>query len=182
MRSPWARARWEAASTANYTKGRGASISRIVIHDMEGSYGGSSETMTRLGHVSVGLVLLSLLTLPLFHVGGSLSQALAALSGGDPVLDRQIERAARLVNSPVSLLITGDDNTLMNKLAIAVQGDGGDRDQRPETADPTRKKAAPQSHIRAARPRPPDAKIPEKGPMADMLAKVFGKKDGDPRD
>jgi transcriptional regulator of acetoin/glycerol metabolism len=33
---------------------------------------------------------------------------LAALSGGDVALDRQIERAARLVNSPVSLLITGE--------------------------------------------------------------------------
>lgn len=33
---------------------------------------------------------------------------LAALSAGDPVLDRQIERAARLVNSPVSVLITGE--------------------------------------------------------------------------
>ena len=33
---------------------------------------------------------------------------LAALSGGDAALDRQIERAARLVNSPVSLLITGE--------------------------------------------------------------------------
>ena len=33
---------------------------------------------------------------------------LAALSAGDPALDRQIERAARLVNSPVSLLITGE--------------------------------------------------------------------------
>ncbi|RZS54728.1 sigma-54-dependent Fis family transcriptional regulator [Sphaerotilus mobilis] len=33
---------------------------------------------------------------------------LAVLSAGDPALDRQIERAARLVNSPVSLLITGE--------------------------------------------------------------------------
>ena len=33
---------------------------------------------------------------------------LAALSGGDAALERQIERAARLVNSPVSLLITGE--------------------------------------------------------------------------
>ena len=33
---------------------------------------------------------------------------LAALSGGDARLDRQIERAARLANSPVSLLITGE--------------------------------------------------------------------------
>ena len=33
---------------------------------------------------------------------------LAALSGGDAALDRQIERAARLVNSPISLLVTGE--------------------------------------------------------------------------
>jgi PTH1 family peptidyl-tRNA hydrolase len=72
------------------------------------------------------------------------------------------------------MLTTGDDNTLMNRLAIAVQGDGAEREQRPETADPTRKKA--QSHIRAARPKEPQAKVPETGPMAAMLAKVFGKK------
>jgi peptidyl-tRNA hydrolase, PTH1 family len=74
------------------------------------------------------------------------------------------------------LIIKGDDNTLMNKLAVAVQGDGAERPARPETADPTRKKAAPQSHIRAAREKPLDAKLPARGPMADMLAKVFGKK------
>ncbi len=33
---------------------------------------------------------------------------LAALSGGDAALDRQISRAARLVNSPISILITGE--------------------------------------------------------------------------
>ncbi|HUN90478.1 MAG TPA: sigma-54-dependent Fis family transcriptional regulator [Burkholderiaceae bacterium] len=37
--------------------------------------------------------------------------ALAALSGGDPLLDRQIERAAKLVNSPVSMLLTGETGT-----------------------------------------------------------------------
>ncbi|MDT7833946.1 sigma-54-dependent Fis family transcriptional regulator [Aquabacterium sp. OR-4] len=37
-----------------------------------------------------------------------LPAALAALSGGDARLDRQLERAARLVNSPVSLLLTGE--------------------------------------------------------------------------
>ena len=36
------------------------------------------------------------------------SAPLAALSGGDPLLDRQIERAARFVNSPVSVLLTGE--------------------------------------------------------------------------
>jgi len=71
------------------------------------------------------------------------------------------------------LLLAGDDNGLMNKLAIAVQGDGAERAARPETADPTRKKA--QSHIPAARPSAPQAKVPASGPMADMLKKIFKK-------
>jgi PTH1 family peptidyl-tRNA hydrolase len=75
------------------------------------------------------------------------------------------------------LLVKGDDSTLMNRLAIAVNGDAAARDQRPPTADTTRKKApAGQSHIRAARPKPPQAKLPEGGPMAAMLAKIMGKK------
>ncbi|RYE09574.1 MAG: aminoacyl-tRNA hydrolase [Hyphomicrobiales bacterium] len=77
------------------------------------------------------------------------------------------------------LIVKADDNTLMNRLAIAVNGDAAAREQRPETADPARKKApAGQSHIRAARPKAPDAKLPATGPMAAILAKMF-KKDGD---
>ncbi|MEY4758348.1 MAG: hypothetical protein RJA34_3246 [Pseudomonadota bacterium] len=45
---------------------------------------------------------------------------LAALSGGDPVLDRQIERAARLVNSPISLLLTGETGSGKEYFAKAV--------------------------------------------------------------
>jgi PTH1 family peptidyl-tRNA hydrolase len=89
----------------------------------------------------------------------------------DPLLETLADNA--------DLLVKGDDNTLMNKLAIAVGGDGAERPQRPETADPTRRKATGQSHIRAARPKSPDAPIPQRGPMADILAKVFGKKDPD---
>lgn len=33
--------KWDAANSNNYTKGRGAAISRIVIHDMEGRYEGA---------------------------------------------------------------------------------------------------------------------------------------------
>lgn len=73
------------------------------------------------------------------------------------------------------LLLAGDENGLMNKLAIAVGGDGAERPQRPATADPTRKKSAGQSHIRAARRPEPRAKVPETGPMAAMLRKLFGK-------
>ncbi|MGN6102659.1 MAG: aminoacyl-tRNA hydrolase, partial [Devosia sp.] len=75
------------------------------------------------------------------------------------------------------LLLKGDENTFMNKLAIAIGGDAAARPERPDTPDPTRPKAPAkdQSHIRAARPKAPAAKVPETGPMADMLKKLFGK-------
>ncbi len=95
---------------------------------------------------------------------------------GKPDLD-WLEPLLGTLADNAALLITGDDSTLMNKLAIAVNGDAAARDQRPDTPDPTRKKAPAQSHVRAARPKEPQAKVPETGPMADMLAKIFGKKD-----
>ncbi|WP_421759217.1 aminoacyl-tRNA hydrolase [Devosia sp.] len=82
-----------------------------------------------------------------------------------PLLDALADNAG--------MILSNDDNGLMNKLALAVQGDGAARPQRPPTADPTRPKA--QSHIRAARDTTPQAKPPETGPMADMLKKLFGK-------
>ena len=94
-------------------------------------------------------------------------------------LDREwLEPLLDALASNADLIVTGDDNTLMNKLAIAVQGDAAERPQRPETADPTRKKAAGQSHIRAARPKERQVAVPETGPMAAILRKMF-KKDGD---
>ena len=80
-----------------------------------------------------------------------------------PLLDTIAENAR--------LLINGDDNGFMNKLALAVGGDGADRPQRPSTPDPQRPKA--QSHIRAARPAKPVAPVPTTGPMAAMLKKLF---------
>jgi sigma-54 dependent transcriptional regulator, acetoin dehydrogenase operon transcriptional activator AcoR len=58
---------------------------------------------------------------------------LAALSAGDPLLDRQIERAARLVNSPVSLLITGETGSGKERFAKAVHA-SSERRQRPFVA------------------------------------------------
>ena len=76
------------------------------------------------------------------------------------------------------LIVKGDDNALMNKLAIAVNGDGAECHARPDSTDPTRKKAAAgKSHIHAARPKAPQVELPKTGPMAAMLAKVLGKKD-----
>ena len=103
------------------------------------------------------------------HVLGDFSKADQAWLS--PLLDAIAENAG--------LLLEGDDNTFMNRLAIAVGGGGAARPQRPPTADPTRPKASSggRSHIRAARPKPPQAKVPETGPMADMLKKLFGKKE-----
>jgi PTH1 family peptidyl-tRNA hydrolase len=67
----------------------------------------------------------------------------------------------------LGLLIAGDDNGFMNKLALAA---GGKADK-PEKPAP-----AGQSHIRQARPTRPRASLPETGPMAAMLKKLFGDK------
>lgn len=73
-------------------------------------------------------------------------------------------------------LAKGDGPNFMNKLALALQADqNADAAKANKTPD---KKPAPkgQSHIRQARPGQ-KPKMPEKGPMADMLNKLFGKKD-----
>ena len=58
---------------------------------------------------------------------------LAALSGGDPVLERQIERAARLINSPVSMLLTGETGTGKEYFAKALH-ESSERRSRPFVA------------------------------------------------
>jgi PTH1 family peptidyl-tRNA hydrolase len=62
------------------------------------------------------------------------------------------------------LLVTGDDNGFMNKIALATK----------PAAEPASEKPAPkaQSHIRQAR-EPKPAAVPETGPMAAMLKKLF---------
>jgi len=62
------------------------------------------------------------------------------------------------------MLLKGDDNGFMNKLALATQ-----------SGEPAPAKPAPkaQSHIRQARPNKPQVAVPETGPMAAMLKKLF---------
>lgn len=69
------------------------------------------------------------------------------------------------IGSHVGLLLKGDDSGFMNKLALASK-----------TAEEPATKPAPkgQSHIRQARAASPQAKLPETGPMASMLKKLFG--------
>jgi transcriptional regulator of acetoin/glycerol metabolism len=64
---------------------------------------------------------------------GKLPAPLAALSAGDPVLDRQIERVAMLVNSPISLLVTGETGSGKEYFAKAVHASSA-RKSRPFVA------------------------------------------------
>ncbi|WP_217575838.1 aminoacyl-tRNA hydrolase [Mesorhizobium sp. GbtcB19] len=71
-----------------------------------------------------------------------------------------------------ALLAKGDDNSFMNRVTLTLREKlvpTGDDDRPP----PKEKKA--QSHIRQARPQQAPAKLPESGPMAAMLKKLFGK-------
>ncbi|MFC3722604.1 aminoacyl-tRNA hydrolase [Neoaquamicrobium sediminum] len=67
-------------------------------------------------------------------------------------------------------LVAGDNNGFMNKTSLAVQGTE-------EPAPKAERPATPgKSHIRQARPRPNAMQVPETGPMAAMLKKLFGDK------
>jgi PTH1 family peptidyl-tRNA hydrolase len=90
----------------------------------------------------------------------------------DPLLEALADNA--------ELLVSGDDNGFMNRMSLAAPGaarsprsKGNDRDER---IGDVRPKAKGQSHIRQARPHQPAVKVPETGPMAAMLKKLFGKK------
>ena len=53
---------------------------------------------------------------------------LKALTGGDPVLEKQIRRAARLINSPISILITGETGSGKEYFAKALHSSSERRD------------------------------------------------------
>lgn len=73
------------------------------------------------------------------------------------------------------LVAKGDDASFMNRITLALRDKlqpTGDDDRPPPKAPKTVKQ---QSHIRQARPQAAVAKVPETGPMAAMLKKLFGK-------
>ncbi|MVA99491.1 aminoacyl-tRNA hydrolase [Nitratireductor sp. CAU 1489] len=83
----------------------------------------------------------------------------------EPLLDATADSAA--------LLVKGDDNGFMNKVSLAVPGAA--KPGRPAAATVNKPQAKGQSHIRQARPQTPTTPLPESGPMAAMLKKLFGK-------
>jgi PTH1 family peptidyl-tRNA hydrolase len=85
--------------------------------------------------------------------------------------DREwLEPVLAAVADNADLLARDDQSGFMNKISLAVSG--GAR----KAAGGERPPAKAQSHIRQARPHQPDAKVPETGPMAAMLKKLFGKR------
>lgn len=74
------------------------------------------------------------------------------------------------------LIAKSDDSGFMNRVTLALrdklQPTGAD-----DTPPPKQKPAKAQSHIRQARTQAPAIKVPETGPMAAMLKKLFGNKD-----
>lgn len=81
----------------------------------------------------------------------------------EPLLDAIADNA--------EMLVKGEDSQLMNKLALAVGVKIEDK-QAPKPVKP-----AAQSHIHQARNSAQPKKLPETGPMAEMLKRMFGKKD-----
>ncbi|MCT8996782.1 aminoacyl-tRNA hydrolase [Chelativorans intermedius] len=77
----------------------------------------------------------------------------------EPLLDAIADNA--------EMLARGDDSGFMNRVSLAMQGKAPSA----ETGGPA---ARGQSHIRQARPKQPAAPVPETGPMAAMLKKLFG--------
>ncbi|SIQ26696.1 peptidyl-tRNA hydrolase [Rhizobium sp. RU20A] len=104
------------------------------------------------------------------HVLGDFAKADAVWL--EPLLDALADNA--------EMLVRAEDSQLLNKLALATGAPAEpDAPARPKPpAPPSAPKPAGKSHIRQARPDVPKM-LPTTGPMADMLKRMFAKKDGD---
>ncbi len=85
----------------------------------------------------------------------------------DPLLDETARNA--------DLLVKGDDAGFMNRLALRTESNEPSGAKGQTTAKMTTAKKQ-QSHIKQARDTSAKA-VPKSGPMADMLARLLGKKD-----
>lgn len=95
-----------------------------------------------------------------------------------------LEPLVDAIGEHAPLLAKGDDNSFMNKMTLAVPGgakgsggaSGGGTPSTSASGGDGLPKAKGVSHIRQARPQQPQVKLPESGPMAAMLKKLFGDK------
>ncbi|MCM2454197.1 aminoacyl-tRNA hydrolase [Rhizobium sp. CG4] len=81
-----------------------------------------------------------------------------------------LEPLIEAIADNASMLVKGEDSQLMNKLALAT-GAKAEPEKQVKPAKPAAK-----SHIRQARNHAQPMKLPETGPMAEMLKKMFGGK------
>ena len=85
-----------------------------------------------------------------------------------------VEPLLDAIAANADLLAKKDDAGFMNRISLALGG--GNKVER-ETAEKPVAKSVGQSHIRQARQQKPAVNVPKSGPMADMLNKLFGKKE-----
>ena len=78
-----------------------------------------------------------------------------------------LEPLLECIGEHTDMVVKGSESEFMNKLVLAVRGEAPGEASRPAPKQ--------QSHIRQARQTAPAAKMPEGGPMASLLKKLFGK-------
>ncbi|HEY9057376.1 MAG TPA: aminoacyl-tRNA hydrolase [Aurantimonas sp.] len=88
-------------------------------------------------------------------------------------LDPLLEAIARHVDS----LVAGDDALFMNKVSVATGSSEPAGARGSTVTQPAKSNGKGQSHVRQARGSGPMVKVPDKGPMAEMLKRIFGSKD-----
>lgn len=90
--------------------------------------------------------------------------------------DREwLEPLLEAVADAAPMLVAGDDNGFMNKVSLAATGKQSRTADRASLRPEGSAGAKGQSHIRQARPKQPEVEVPESGPMAAMLKRLFGK-------
>lgn len=104
--------------------------------------------------------------------------------------DEWLEPMLAAIADHAALLATGQDNQFANKLTLTLAPEKAQRAEKPSRPEkgpasgrqdavpaPSRPAAKGQSHIRQARQQKAPS-LPASGPMADMLKKLLGGKDG----
>ncbi len=86
-------------------------------------------------------------------------------------LEPFIEAVARHVDS----LAKGEDAVFMNKVSLSTSSNEPSGAKGAASASKPAGPPKGRSHIRQVRGAPPQVKVPDKGPMADMLKRLFGK-------
>jgi len=81
-----------------------------------------------------------------------------------------VETLLEAIADNAGYIVKGDESGFMNRISLALAPAG----KEPRDAGPKVTKSGV-SHIRQARPKAPPVSVPETGPMAALLKKLFGK-------